>query len=82
MISHFAFEIPFIPFQTGVLNQTSVMWPLAWKVEGHEMVLLCILPGASDYLWINQNCTSWECGSDDWRLKAMHKFIFLITEEK
>lgn len=35
-ISHFAynfcFGIPFIPFQTSVLNQTSVIWPLAWGV--------------------------------------------------
>lgn len=33
-ISHFAynfaFGIPFIPFQTGVLDQTSVIWSLAW----------------------------------------------------
>ena len=32
VISHFAynfaFGIPFIPFQTGVFNQTSVIWPL------------------------------------------------------
>lgn len=36
VISHFAynfaFGIPFIPFQTSVLNQTSVIWPLAWGV--------------------------------------------------
>lgn len=36
LISHFAynfcFGIPFIPFQTSVLNQTSVIWPLAWGV--------------------------------------------------
>lgn len=36
IISHFAynfcFGIPFIPFQTSVLNQTSVIWPLAWGV--------------------------------------------------
>lgn len=34
IISHFAynfaFGIPFIPFQTSVFNQTSVIWPLAW----------------------------------------------------
>lgn len=32
LISHFAytfaFGIPFLPFQTGIFNQTSVMWPL------------------------------------------------------
>lgn len=36
IISHFAynfaFGIPFIPFQTSVFNQTSVIWPLAWGV--------------------------------------------------
>lgn len=36
VISHFAynfcFGIPFIPFQTTVLNQTSVIWSLAWGV--------------------------------------------------
>lgn len=36
IISHFAynfaFGIPFIPLKTGPLNQTSVMWSLAWAV--------------------------------------------------
>lgn len=36
IISHFAynfcFGIPFIPFQTTVFNQTSVIWPLFWGV--------------------------------------------------
>lgn len=35
-ISHFAynfaFGIPFVPFQTSVFNQTSVIWSLAWAV--------------------------------------------------
>lgn len=34
VISHFAynfaFGIPFVPFKTGILNQTGVMWALAW----------------------------------------------------
>lgn len=38
IISHFAynfaFGIPFIPFQTTVFNQTSVIWPLAWALVG------------------------------------------------
>lgn len=29
---NFAFGIPFIPFKTGVLNQTSILWPLALGV--------------------------------------------------
>lgn len=36
LVSHFAynfaFGIPFIPFQTSVFNQTSVIWPLFWGV--------------------------------------------------
>lgn len=36
IISHFAFDfafgIPFLPLSTGVFNQTSVMWSLAWAV--------------------------------------------------
>lgn len=38
IISHFAynfaFGIPFIPFQTTVFNQTSVIWSLAWGLIG------------------------------------------------
>lgn len=34
VISHFAYDfafgIPFLPLSTGVFNQTSVMWSLAW----------------------------------------------------
>ncbi len=36
VISHFAynfaFGIPFVPFQTSIFNQTSVIWSLAWGV--------------------------------------------------
>lgn len=36
IISHFAynfcFGIPFVPLKTGFINQTSVMWSLAWAV--------------------------------------------------
>lgn len=42
VISHFAynfaFGIPFIPFRTGVFNQTSVIWPLFWGVAALEIV--------------------------------------------
>lgn len=41
VISHFAYDfafgIPFLPLYTGVFNQTSVMWSLAWAA-----VLICI----------------------------------------
>ncbi len=36
ILSHFAYDfafgIPFIPLSTGIINQTSVMWSLAWAV--------------------------------------------------
>ncbi|MCI8454743.1 MAG: conjugal transfer protein TraX [Lachnospiraceae bacterium] len=38
IVSHFAynfaFGIPFIPFQTSIFNQTSVIWSLAWGLVG------------------------------------------------
>lgn len=60
VISHFAycfaFGINFIPFSTGVLNQTSVIWPLAWALvalwllncatslkEWHKFLLLMLI---------------------------------------
>lgn len=40
-ISHFAynfaFGIPFIPFQTSIFNQTSVIWALAWGLVALAM---------------------------------------------
>ncbi len=42
LISHFAygfaFGIPFVPLSTGVFNQTSVMWSLAWAAT---LIILC-----------------------------------------
>ena len=42
VISHFAYDfafgIPFIPLSTGVFNQTSVMWSLAWAVA---LLIIC-----------------------------------------
>lgn len=36
ILSHFAynfcFGIPFMPFKTGIFNQTSVIWPYAWAL--------------------------------------------------
>ena len=51
-ISHFAycfaFGILFTPFKTGVLNQTGVIWPLAWGLaalavceSGVKYILKC-----------------------------------------
>lgn len=42
VISHFAYDfafgIPFLPLSTGVFNQTSVMWSLAWAAV---LILIC-----------------------------------------
>ena len=42
VISHFAYDfafgIPFLPLSTGVFNQTSVLWSLAWAVV---LISLC-----------------------------------------
>lgn len=42
IISHFAynfaFGIPFLPLSTGIFNQTSVMWSLAWAAV---LILIC-----------------------------------------
>ena len=42
VVSHFAYDfafgIPFVPLSTGVFNQTSVMWSLAWAVV---LVVIC-----------------------------------------
>jgi len=51
VISHFAYDfafgIPFLPLSTGVFNQTSVMWSLAWAV-----VLLWICTNEKIKTWI------------------------------
>ncbi len=70
LISHFAynfaFGIPFIPFQTSVFNQTSVIWSLAWG-------LVCLVIGDSEKLkeWMKTFliiliclltfCSDWSC---------------------
>ena len=42
VISHFAYDfafgIPFLPLSTGVFNQTSVMWSLAWAAV---LIFIC-----------------------------------------
>ena len=51
VVSHFAygfaFGIPFLPLSTGVFNQTSVMWSLAWAAA---MVALCRRNGLPQWL--------------------------------
>ena len=42
VVSHFAYDfafgIPFLPLSTGVFNQTSVLWSLAWAVV---LIMIC-----------------------------------------
>lgn len=70
VISHFAynfaFGIPFLPFQTTVFNQTSVIWPLFWGV-----VTLSILASDTWKQWqktaallvicVITFCADWSC---------------------
>lgn len=70
IISHFAynfaFGIPFIPFQTSVFNQTSVIWSLAWG-----LVALYVLDKSKLKTWqkvliiiginIITFCSNWSC---------------------
>ena len=70
LISHFAynfaFGIPFIPFQTSVFNQTSVIWSLAWG-----LVALAISDSDTLKLWQKTAlivvictvtfCSDWSC---------------------
>lgn len=72
VISHFAynfaFGIPFIPFQTSVFNQTSVIWSLAWAVvaialtdpervglKGWKQTLVLII------ICVMTFCSDWSC---------------------
>ena len=75
VISHFAYDtafgIPFLPLSTGVFNQTSVMWSLAWAVVliaicHHEripqwakilsIVVICLISFPSDWSSIAVMC--------------------------
>lgn len=70
LISHFAynfaFGIPFVPFRTGIFNQTGVMWALAWG-----LVALCVLGSVELKQWHKialmilicaiSFCADWSC---------------------
>lgn len=63
---NFAFGIPFLPFQTSVFNQTSVIWSLAWG-----LVALVILDSSRLKNWtktvlllgicVITFCSDWSC---------------------
>lgn len=72
VISHFAynfaFGIPFVPFQTSIFNQTSVIWSLAWgvvalaitdanrtKLKNWQQVIMLLVICAITF------CSDWSC---------------------
>ena len=69
-ISHFAynfaFGIPFVPFQTTVFNQTSVIWSLAWGLVS-LMFLDCgrlkewMKTGLLIFICLLTFCSDWSC---------------------
>ena len=75
VISHFAYDfafgIPFIPMSTGIFNQTSVMWSLAWAavlifvfrkedipkwVKIVSIIVICVISFPSDWSCIAVMC--------------------------
>ena len=72
VISHFAynfaFGIPFIPFQTTIFNQTSVIWSLAWGVVAIAVSEDAFLPlkqwqkvGLILGICVISFCSDWSC---------------------
>ena len=81
VISHFAYDfafgIPFIPLSTGVFNQTSVMWSLAWAVA-----LLIICNSEKIKQWIKIVCIVVICliaFPSDWSSIAVMAPFFLYV---
>ncbi|MBQ3273728.1 MAG: conjugal transfer protein TraX [Christensenellaceae bacterium] len=81
VISHFAYDfafgIPFIPLSTGVFNQTSVMWSLAWAVA-----LLIICNSEKIKQWIKIVCIVAICliaFPSDWSSIAVMAPFFLYV---
>ena len=81
VISHFAYDfafgIPFLPLSTGVFNQTSVMWSLAWAVA-----LLIICNSEKIRQWIKIVCIVAICliaFPSDWSSIAVMAPFFLYV---
>ena len=81
VISHFAYDfafgIPFLPLSTGVFNQTSVMWSLAWAVA-----LLIICNSEKIKQWIKIVCIVAICliaFPSDWSSIAVMAPFFLYV---
>ena len=103
-ISHFAYIFAlgdfeglasFIPFYNGnILNQTSVMWSLAWglvmlrivnseKIKGNTLkvlfvVLICLISFPSDWSCIASLCIM-AFGTNRYNLKAQMSFMFFYV---
>lgn len=90
LISHFAYDfafgIPFLPFSTGVFNQTSVMWSLAWAAvliticdrddipqwaKTVSIIVICLISFPSDWSTIAVMCPFFlYIHRDDFKLQA------------
>lgn len=92
LISHFAYDfafgIPFVPLSTGVFNQTSVMWSLAWaatlifacqseKIPHWAKILLiiavCLISFPSDWSSIAVMCPFFlYANREKFKMQAFH----------
>ena len=81
IISHFAynfaFGIPFIPFQTSVFNQTSVIWSLAWGLVALYMLDSKKLKAPVKYLLVLLICAVTFCS--DWSCIAVMAIIAISS---
>ena len=77
VISHFAynfaFGIPFIPFQTTVFNQTSVIWALAWGLVALVIINSPKLKMPVKYLLVLLICAVSFCA--DWSCIAVMSIV-------
>lgn len=81
VISHFAynfaFGIPFIPFQTSVFNQTSVIWSLAWGLVALAVCNSAKLKTPLKYLLVLLICVVTFCS--DWSCIAVMAIISISS---
>lgn len=79
LLSHFAynfaFGIPFIPFQTTIFNQTSVIWSLAWGLVALAMMDSPKLPSWAKSLLLLLICAVTFCS--DWSCIAVLAIVFM-----
>lgn len=97
VVSHFAYDfafgIPFVPLSTGIFNQTSVMWSLAWAVvlvyicskdqvpkwaKIVSIVVICLITFPSDWSCIAVMCPFFLYMHRD-KFKDQAKYIVIWT---